>query len=210
MLKVFIIEAEPYSASLLGEQREIRIVGGANEIGALGHQMSAADIVLVSARLPDAELAQLHELRATNVCIVITEIDETEEKVVSLLEGGAAGYVRREASAEEMVSTLYAIREGRPPIAPAIGTALVTRLHELLALQNQHKQESLTQDYADLCSLTAREREILTLIRGGASNQEIAEQLVIEVGTVKNHVHNILKKLNVTRRDQAARYVDLL
>jgi DNA-binding NarL/FixJ family response regulator len=102
------------------------------------------------------------------------------------------------------------IQAGSAPLAPAIGTALVTRMHELLALQARDSREALGENCPDPGALTGREREILLLLREGASNQEIADRLTIEVGTAKNHVHSILKKLNVARRDQAARYVGLL
>ncbi len=58
--------------------------------------------------------------------------------------------------------------------------------------------------------MTPREREILELIGEGLSNQEIAERLVVEVGTVKNHVHNILQKLNVSNRREAAAYLTMI
>lgn len=209
MPSIFIIESEPQTAPLLAGEQKVRVVGCATTVSAALQSTPASDFILMSARLPETELVRLHELRTIHSCIVITDVDEREDRVLPLLEAGAAGYLRQDAQPEEMLSTLNAIQEGKAPLAPSVGTALVTRLHELLVLQQQ-EQEVFMENCADLSALTTREREILTLIRSGASNQEIAGQLTIELGTVKNHVHNILKKLHVTRRDRAARYLDLL
>jgi DNA-binding NarL/FixJ family response regulator len=89
-------------------------------------------------------------------------------------------------------------------ISPEIATLLMSRVTELVKVPHRAKPQPNTS-----LDLTPREREILTLIGQGFSNQQIAEQLVIEVGTVKNHVHNILHKLNVTDRQTAAAYLDL-
>src|ERR1700720_2882364 len=88
-----------------------------------------------------------------------------------------------------------------PPFAPRVlfppplAATLVSYVAELMGLEASGEP--------DLCgpqSLTRREREVLTLVQQGLTNQEIAESLVIELGTVKNHVHNILRKLNVNSR----------
>jgi DNA-binding NarL/FixJ family response regulator len=210
MLQIFIVEPQPHIATMLKAHKNVQVVGTALSTGAVLYRTLACDLILVSARLPAADLLKYIRQQQTMQQIVIADIDETENEILPFLEAGAVGYVRQSAGAAEMVSTLNAIYAGKPPLAPTIGTALVERMHELLALQQQRAGESLLQNCPDLSTLTMREREILVLIRDGASNQDIANQLMIELGTVKNHVHNILKKLNVSRREQAASYVDLL
>lgn len=211
MLQLFIIEPQSKMASLLKSQPGVRIVGTATSTEAIGSRVLSCELVLISALLPTAEtLKFVRQHQETGPRIVISDTDETAAQLVPFLEAGAVGYIRRGESASAIISNLNSIHAGKPPLAPTIGTALVERMHELLALQHQRAGETLLQNCPDLDALTAREREILVLIRDGASNQEIAQQLMIELGTVKNHVHNILKKLKVTRRSQAASYVVLL
>lgn len=210
MLQVFVVEPQPRIANVLMGERAVRIVGVAASTRTVLYRAVNCDLLLVSARLPEAEVMTFIQQQHLTRPVVVIDADETGDGVVPFLESGASGYVPQDANASDIVTTLNAIHAGKPPLAPVIGTALVARMHELLALQQQRAGETLLQNCPDLNTLTGREREILLLIRNGASNQDIANQLMIELGTVKNHVHNILKKLNVSRRAQAASYVDLL
>lgn len=211
MLQTFVVEPQPNLAPILKSQTAARVVGTANTLGTLTSRPIPADLVLISASLPHAEILRfIRQRHTTEPSLVIADVEESREQVLPFLEAGAAGYVPRDMPAKEMVLTLCAIHSGKPPLAPEIGTALVERMHELLARREQHASETMIDNLPSLDTLTLREREILLLIRDGASNQEIARQFMIELGTVKNHVHNILKKLNVSRRDQAASYLDLL
>ena len=211
MIELFLIEPEPRLARTLHHHNELRIIHSVKTLPAAPKEASPCDLILVSARLPKTDIVPfLNACAQAEQRAVIVDVEETETALVPLLEAGAVGYVPRGASTAECVSILKSIYDGKPPLAPNISTALVERMHELLTLQRQKNDEPLPQDYGDLATLTAREREILRLIRRGASNQEIANELMIEPGTVKNHVHNILKKLNVSRRTQAARFFNLL
>lgn len=210
MLRVFIIEPVPSLAPLLKNHNDVLIVGSARGTADGSDQTHAADLILLSAHLPLSEILDFLEQARPETRVVITDADETENALVSLLEAGAAGYVHQGASADRIVTTLHTIHSGELPLAPPVGTALVERMLELLALQQQRTDVALIENCPDLTTLTAREREILGLLRGGASNQDIAGQLTIQLGTVKNHVHSILKKLNVSRRQQAAVYADLV
>ncbi len=211
MLHLVIFEPQPFIAELLERHPEISTICHERSLDITSLRGHTGALVVVSGQFPFEELEHfIQQAQTLDARVVVAEIDENEDLIVPLLEAGAAGYVRQGASVEEFVATLCAILAGKPPFAPNIGTALVTRMHELLALQQQRHQEILVQNSPDLAALTLREREILLLIRNGASNQKIAELLTIELGTVKNHVHHILKKLKVTRREHAARYVDLL
>jgi two-component system, NarL family, nitrate/nitrite response regulator NarL len=88
-------------------------------------------------------------------------------------------------------------------ISPQIAMSLMARINQLA--------EEITEfDVSYYSELTNREREVLDLIGAGLSNQDIANQLFIELGTVKNHVHRILDKLNVTSRQDAAAYLALV
>src|SRR5215207_2245429 len=166
------------------------------------------DVALVSTRLPD-----LGALKLTNA---ITELKPstkvlalglTEEKqhVLQYVEAGATGYVLKDDSLEDLIETVRAAQDGKVFVSPQIAAAIMERLSGLARLFSD-----VENNIANATDLTARELEVLKLIGEGQTNQQIAESLVIEVGTVKNHVHNILEKLNVSSRREAAAYLALI
>jgi two-component system nitrate/nitrite response regulator NarL len=211
VLDVYVIEPQPRTLPRLKTQKQVRVVGSVSTPRAAFFRGPSCDLILLSADFPAAEVLDFLAQRGDDGArVVIVEADESGEQLVPFLEAGAAGYVRKDTSPDEMVAVLQAIHAGKAPLSPGVGTALVERMHELLALREQRAGPVPPQNQTDLSVLTAREREILVLIRAGASNQGIAGSLMIELGTVKNHVHNILKKLNVRTREQAAAYADLL
>jgi two-component system nitrate/nitrite response regulator NarL len=130
-----------------------------------------------------------------DIKVVVLGVQENDREVVAYAEAGAFGFVTRESSIEDLVGTVESVARGETRCSPRISAALLRRVADLAA---ERRTESVAS------RLTPREREILTLIENGLSNKEIARRLYIEVPTVKNHVHNILGKLNVRRRGEAA------
>ena len=106
---------------------------------------------------------------------------------------------------ETLLEQIRGLWRGEPIIAPAVTALLIARVSELATSQHQQGKNSR----AKLTELTERELEVLHLLKNGYSNRAIAEELVLEIGTVKNHVHHILQKLNVTSRRAAMRYAKL-
>jgi two-component system nitrate/nitrite response regulator NarL len=139
----------------------------------------------------------VRELRAAHdaLKVIVLAIDEQEDCVLPLVEAGAAGYVTHEASLAELFSVVRSAVRGEALCSPRIVASLARRLTQM-ADQRPVR--------AELGELTVRERQIARLLDEGLSNKEIAIQLCIEVATVKNHVHNILEKLHVHRRGEAA------
>jgi DNA-binding NarL/FixJ family response regulator len=209
MLDVVLIEPQNELAPILGQVPELRVTRASPDADALDGKLRQCDLVLVSAQLPAAQVMHYLEQLAPAQRVVIVSASEARDEVLPYLEAGAAGYVPQNARPSEMISILNAIHEGKAPLAPEIGTALVERMHELLVLEKTQGDTPRELNLEGLEMLTRREREILGLIRNGASNQLIANELTIELGTVKNHVHNILKKLKVSRREEAALYLDI-
>lgn len=113
---------------------------------------------------------------------------------------GASGYVLKDDSVEELLSHIRAVYNGEALNSPEIALALISRVNEL------SQMFSGAGSVTEPAGLTSREREVLQLIGRNLSNQEIADQLFIQVGTVKNHIHSILDKLNVSSRHDAAAY----
>jgi two-component system nitrate/nitrite response regulator NarL len=131
----------------------------------------------------------------SRVKVVALAVPETEGHVLACAEAGISGYVPREASLWDLIATVDSVAKGEAMCSPRIAGGLFRRI-AMLAAERQPDSPHTT--------LTRREAEVVDLINQGLSNKEIAGRLFIEVATVKNHVHNILEKLQVHRRGEAA------
>ena len=129
------------------------------------------------------------------VGLVAFAVEETEHDILLCAEAGAAGYVAPDGTLEDLVNTIRSVARGELLCSPRIAATLFRALR-VQAPDTSVDRLALT--------LTAREREIAPLLERGLSNKEIASQLNIEVATVKNHVHNLLEKLQVSSRGEAA------
>jgi DNA-binding NarL/FixJ family response regulator len=134
-----------------------------------------------------------------SVRVVVIGSVESEAEILQCAEAGASGYTVKQASLEDLLTTVENVSNGESNWSPRMAHALFCRLAEL------GHQRALEQSY-DLGTLSSREFEILELVARGLSNKQIAAQLCVSAHTVKNHVHNILEKLNVERRWQAVEY----
>jgi two-component system, NarL family, nitrate/nitrite response regulator NarL len=152
------------------------------------------DVVLVDTAVPGGlERISALVVAAPAVKVVAIGVPEADSQILACAEAGAAGYVPRDGSTEDLLATLRRTVRGEVVCSPKIAAGLLRRVAELSPCPSVHEQR-----------LTGREREILKLIDEGLSNREIAGRLWIETSTVKNHVHNILAKLEVGRRAEAA------
>ena len=131
---------------------------------------------------------------APDVTLIALTPGESEQEIIACAEAGADGYVTRDASVEDVIETILSAMNGELRCSPRIARSLFQHVGQLAPRLNG----------APAGGLTRREAEILDLITEGLSNKRIARALGIEVATVKNHVHNILGKLDVTCRGEAA------
>jgi DNA-binding NarL/FixJ family response regulator len=124
-------------------------------------------------------------------------ISDDDQDLFEAIKAGAQGYLLKDLSPDALFDMLRAVMRGETPISPSIAGKLLNeiRLHPW--------RESTDKTGTDL---TARELEVLQLVAKGLGNTEIAARLFIVEGTVKNHLHNILEKLHVANRVQAAAY----
>jgi len=188
--------------TLLSVQSGFEVVGEAAN-GEEAIRLAVAlhpDVVLMDIRMSMMDgVAATRKLRSILPgchVIVLTTFDD-DEYVFDALRAGAIGYLLKDAPSEKLFDAIRAGHRGESFLQPSVAAKVVTEFARL-ADQLPSKRYTLTEP------LSEREREILRLVSEGASNREIASRLVIAEGTVKNHVTNILSKLGVSDRTQAA------
>jgi len=185
-------------AAALTDDDRFRVVGAAADGAAALQQLgrSAPDVVLVEAGPADAPaLVRAIRAQAPEARVVALGISEEEADVLPLAEAGIAGWVTRDASVDDLREAVASAAAGETLCSPRMVASLLRRVASLA--------EDPRGDRASR-ALTRRQREIVALIDEGLSNKEIARRLSIELPTVKNHVHTILGKLQVSRRGEAA------
>lgn len=198
--RVFVLsDVRLYSdglAALLAAEPSIDVAGSSalDDQGARRIIASRPDILIVDAialRSSDFVARLVTELPA--MLVVACGVREELEEVVACAQCGAAGYVARDASAEDLVRIVRSLERGELPCPPRIASMLFRQLAGRTSVPAEDPASALT----------TREREVIALVDRGLSNKEIAASLSIEVATVKNHVHRILEKLAVHRRSAA-------
>jgi DNA-binding NarL/FixJ family response regulator len=187
--------------TLISVQPDLEVVGEAangEEVLKMAQSLQP-NVVLMDLQMPIldgvAATRRLHQEQPDCRVIALTTFDD-DEYVFECLRAGAVGYLLKDAPSENLFAAVRAAARGESFLQPSVTSRVLaefTRLSERPA-----PAASLVEPLSD------REREILRLIASGSSNREIADQLFITEGTVKNHVTNILSKLDVRDRTQAA------
>ncbi|MEU2064947.1 response regulator transcription factor [Streptomyces sp. NPDC013455] len=182
--------------TFLEVQDDIEVVGEAAD-GAEGVARAEElrpDIVLMDVKMPGmdgiAALRRLRELGNPARVLIVTSFTE-QRTVVPALRAGAAGYVYKDVDPDALAGAIRSVHAGHVLLQPEVADALLSR-------------EEANSGPGRGTSLTEREREVLGLIADGRSNREIARALVLSEKTVKTHVSNILMKLDLADRTQAA------
>lgn len=159
------------------------------------------DVILMDLRMPVldgvAATRHLHETQPNSRVIVLTTFDD-DEYVFEGLRAGAVGYLLKDVPSEKLVEAIRAAARGESFLQPSVAAKVVAEFTRLTDRSAAERAQPLVEPLSD------RELEVLQLIATGASNKEIGAQLYITEGTVKNHVTNILGKLGVRDRTQAA------
>jgi len=169
-------------------------------------QRQPFDVALVNINLPDNDALRFTRAITRSkkaLKVVITGLVQSKAAVLRCVEEGAAGYVLEEDSLPDLVKKIRSVYANEFTVSPNIAGALIARLAELKRKVTTIRTLAASESFNEPAELISREWEILYLIERGLSNQEIADTLVIELGTVKNHVHNILRKLDVENRKHA-------
>ena len=187
--------------TLLSVQPAINVVGeAANGEEAIQQALNLRpDVILMDLRMPVMDgVAATRRLRALLPearVIVLTTFDD-DDSVFDGLRAGAAGYLLKDVSSARLVEAIQLAARGESLLQPSVAARVIAEFTRL-ANQAPPKADPLADP------LSERELEILRQVANGDSNREIAEYFVIAEGTVKNHLTNILRKLNVQDRAQA-------
>lgn len=188
---VAVLEREPFivgAAGVSDSDSALRMLRG-REFGVVLLSMATANSLAICRDLVAS---------ADGARVVALAVSGGDDEVVACAEAGVSGYLLRDAPHAELVDVIASAARGETSCPARIAAALMRRVGALAAER---------QTWVEPGRLTPREREILDLIEQGKSNKEIARLLCIEVRTVKNHVHNLLEKLKVHRRGEAAALV---
>lgn len=205
MIKVLLVDDQTLIRqgieTLLNAETDIQVVGGAadgDEALALAETLRP-DVVLMDVRMPGMDgVSATRELarRLPDTPVIILTTFDDDEYIFEGLKAGARGYLLKDISSDDMADAVRTVAAGGALIEPSITRRVVAEFSRLAA-QGPAGAQDLPEP------LTDRESEVLEALAGGLSNREIAQRLVISEGTVKNHVSNILAKLEVRDRTQA-------
>ena len=209
-LRVLLVDDQPLFrkalAGLINAQLDMTVVGEAeNGTEALERVRTVSpDVVVMDVNMPvSGGVDGVRAIRGAGYAtkIVMLTISEEDDDLFDAIRAGANGYLLKNIRPEALFDDLRGVMRGEAPIAPAIAHKLLDALRD----GPPHASAAAMAGEGET-ALTRREMEILQLVAAGLSNKEIANQLTITEGTVKNHVHNTLDKLHLSNRTQAAAY----
>jgi DNA-binding NarL/FixJ family response regulator len=190
-------------ASLLTARKDIVIVGEAGdgvEAVTLAHQ-TMPDVILMDVNMPKQdgiETVKVIKREMPHIQIVMLTVSDDDNDLFEAIKSGAKGYLLKNLEPQELYSMLDKLRQGEAPISGAMAAKI---LQEFRQPDQNHDRQAEAVD-----ELTTREIEVLEQVVTGATNKEIADTLHITENTVKIHLRNILEKLHVQNRIQAAVY----
>lgn len=189
-------------ARILSSEADFEMMEQVSSIDDALRLAGKVDVILVGTQILDQGALELTRCLVGGVDrakVLVMGLEETEQEILPFVEAGANGYVLQDDSVDDLLARLRAAHEGEALVSPGIAAAIIARVSELATLFS--RVDGARRRVGDL---TPREREVLDLVGEGLTNQKIAERLVITEGTVKNHVHSILAKLDVRSRQDAA------
>lgn len=163
------------------------------------------DIILMDISLPDGngvEAARQILAKQPDIKIVFLTVHEDDERLFEAIKSGGQGYLLKNMRTAELLDLLRGLKRGEAAISRQIASRIMIEFARM-----RTRLENITPDISDSdIVLTNREIDVLKLVANGASNKEIAEELVVTESTVKNHMSNILNKLHLKNRREAAAY----
>ena len=185
--------------ALLEAQDGIEVVGEVDTAADVVRQVgfNSPDVVVMDVRLPDGsgvEATRKVRQRFPDVAVLILSSFADEEALMSSIEAGASGYLLKRIDTEAIVNAVRAVGAGESLLDPAMTEKLFTNLRDA-----DHDDDLISK-------LSGQERRILTRLAEGKTNREIADEMYLAEKTVKNYVSNLLAKMGMARRSEAAAY----
>ena len=188
---------------VLDSEPDIELVGQASD-GAEAVEKAAEslpDVVLMDIRMPRSsgiEACRAMKEAAPSAKIVILTISDEEEDLFEAIRAGASGYLLKDIPLDEVADAVRAVHGGQSLINPSMAGKLLTEFATLAKRDNEERAQEVPAP-----RLTEREMQVLKLVARGMNNRDIAKELFISENTVKNHVRNILEKLQIHSRMEA-------
>jgi two-component system, NarL family, response regulator DevR len=185
--------------NILEAEADLEVVGEAGTSASALARVAALrpDVAVLDVRLPDGDgVSVCREIRSTlpgTACLMLTSYGD-DEALLGAIMAGAAGYVQKQAPAEELVGAVRAVAAGRSTLDAFAAERVMTRLRERMTAVDP------------LSALTDQEKRILELVAEGLTNRQIAERMSLAEKTAKNYVSSVLTKLGMQRRSQAAAF----
>jgi DNA-binding NarL/FixJ family response regulator len=189
---------------VLAQEPDIEVVGEAGD-GAEAVEQAAdllPDVVLMDVRMPrrsGIEACTAIKDVVPSARIIMLTISDEEGDLYEAIKAGATGYLLKEITIDEVATAIRAVAGGQSLISPAMASKLLTEFATLIKRDGDRQQVPAPR-------LTERELEVLRLVARGLNNRDIAKQLFISENTVKNHIRNILEKLQLHSRMEAVVY----
>ena len=184
-------------ADLLSAEDDIEIVGEASTVEeAVGRILAISpDVCVLDVRLPDGSGVEVcravREKRPDVACLMLTSFSDDEALLEAVL-AGASGYLLKQVRGSDLVDAVRRVAGGQSLLDPAVTDTVLRRLREG------------SPDDERLRGLTEQERKVLALLAEGRTNRQIADELYLAEKTIKNYVSNVLAKLGMSRRTEAA------
>ncbi len=191
--------------AVLANHENLEVVGEASD-GLEAIEKAEAivpDIILMDLNMPHCsglEATQALQTKMPQVDILVLTVSDNEADLFAAVKFGAKGYILKNTEPEELIQAILHITQGGVIVSPIMATKLLT---EFQGLEAEGKTEAIQETES---SLSPREGEVLQLVAHGATNKQIADSLFISENTVKTHLRNIMDKLHLANRSQAAAY----
>jgi DNA-binding NarL/FixJ family response regulator len=203
MIRVFVVDDHEVVRrgvmDLLEAEEDIEVVGEAGNVAdaLIRIPLAEADVALLDFRLPDGDGIEvcraLKDRGPTPACLMLTSFSDDEALAAAII-AGASGYLLKEIRGQDLVASVRRVAKGESLLDPQTQARVLERL-----------RSGPIQD-PRLASLSPQEHHVLDLIAEGMTNRQIGEQLFLAEKTVKNYVSNVLAKLGMSRRTEAAVY----
>jgi DNA-binding NarL/FixJ family response regulator len=192
-------------AAVLAGQKDLKVVGEASDgLEAVEKaRKTAPDVILMDLNMPrysGLEAIQALQAEMPQVNVLVLTVSEMEADLFAAVKFGAKGYLLKKAEPDELVHAIFHIAQGGAIVSPLMAGKLLTEFKDLKT--GVEKEAAKEVD----ANLSPREGEVLQLVAQGATNKEIADSLFISENTVKTHLRNIMEKLHLANRSQAAAY----